>query len=80
MTLIDIDSPTYKRRMIREINIRLRNGQPVYVILYPFPQRVKRVMYGPNFNSIIYTLMDGLTGSIGQQFTDGIQEIVASRE
>lgn len=80
MNLLGTDSPTYKRRLIREINSRLRSGKPVYVTDYPFNQRIKRVVYSPNTNSIIYTLMDGKLESIGQQFTDGVQEIVASRE
>jgi len=52
-TLLELNSPKYLRRLVREINKYLKACKPVYCKAYPFNLRVKKVVYGPNINKII---------------------------
>lgn len=79
-TLLSIDCPKYKRRLIRAVNTALRAGGSVYVAAYPYPCKVLSVSYGPNTNKIITRTSDNRLSAEGQQFFDGQNEIVASRE
>lgn len=70
--LLAVESDKYLRRMIREINSRLRSGDSVSVTNFPFPKKVCRVVYGPNLRKIIVTDSVGLTSAHDADgFTDG---------
>lgn len=83
--LLPLTSPSYKRRLIREINIRLRNGETVYLDISPrstHPIKVTFVTYGHVTNKIIVTDTDNKTVDTADEgtFWDGYgNQIVASR-
>ena len=79
--LLNVESATYKRRLIREINNLIRSGQSVYLIDYPMNKKVIAVGFGKHTQRIISHVEDGKFEIHSQSFMLGNGEhVVASRE
>lgn len=79
--LLDINSPKYLRRLVREINLSLLAGRSVYAKSYPCDVKVVKVVGGYNIKKVIVTKTDYSTESFGvDSFYDDSGPIVASKE
>lgn len=80
--LLSIDSPLYKKRLVREINQHLRNKTIVYLRYNYFVVEASSVKYNNECNIIMCTHRDGIINDGNTFYSDNnfIHEIVASRE
>lgn len=81
-TLIDENSPKYKRRLVREVKKVLVNGS-VYAVTHSFAQicsfrKITAISYNASVNQFIVTYTDGIKSWGDKVFKDGNGQIICA--